>query len=204
MKVLYARVSTLEQKTDRQKVNESDYSLVFEDKCSGSIPFFERPGGIEIKKVVEKHPITELGVWQIDRLGRDVRDILNTIYYFNQNGICINFLSQGLRTLDENGKENPITNMIISILGTISELNRKHILESQLQGIAIAKAKKNVYLGRKKGSQEDIVKFLSKPKNKKAMEYLKKGFKKSETAKLTGLNVNTISKISKLINPQLS
>ena len=51
-KILYTRVSTLEQKTDRQKVNEKDFDLVIEDKCSGAIPFFERTGGKEIKKYV--------------------------------------------------------------------------------------------------------------------------------------------------------
>jgi hypothetical protein len=33
----------------------------------------------------------------------------------------------------------------------------------------------NVYKGRKEGSNEDVLKFLSKEKNKKAPEYLKKG-----------------------------
>jgi len=199
MKVLYTRVSTLDQKTDRQKINESDYSLVVEDKCSGVIPFFERPGGIQIKRIVEKGAIQELGVWQIDRLGRDVRDILNTIHYFNQNGICIHFISQGLKTLDLNGKENPITKMIISVLGVVSEMERNQIKERQVEGISIAKSK-GVYMGRKKGTQEDIVKFLSKPKNKKAVEYLKKGFKLSEAAKLSGLNINTLTKISRVLS----
>jgi DNA invertase Pin-like site-specific DNA recombinase len=199
MKVLYTRVSTLDQKTDRQKINESDYSLVVEDKCSGVIPFFERPGGIQIKRIVEKGAIQELGVWQIDRLGRDVRDILNTIHYFNQNGICIHFISQGLKTLDIQGKENPITKMIISVLGVVSEMERNQIKERQVEGISIAKSK-GVYMGRKKGTQEDIVKFLSKPKNKKAVEYLKKGFKLSEAAKLSGLNINTLTKISRVLS----
>lgn len=35
MKVLYTRVSSIEQKTDRQRVNENDFDLVVEDKCSG-------------------------------------------------------------------------------------------------------------------------------------------------------------------------
>ena len=48
IRVLYTRVSTLEQKTDRQTVNSSLYDLVVEDKCSGSIPFFEREGGKKI------------------------------------------------------------------------------------------------------------------------------------------------------------
>jgi len=45
MKVLYVRVSTLDQKTDRQRVNEAAYDYVIEDKCSGAIPFFQREGG---------------------------------------------------------------------------------------------------------------------------------------------------------------
>ena len=84
MKVLYCRVSTLDQKTDRQKVNEKDFQLLVEDKCSGAIPFFERPGGSEIKKLVDEGILTSLSVWQIDRLGRDLRDIINTIHYFTQ------------------------------------------------------------------------------------------------------------------------
>lgn len=40
MNTLYCRVSSLDQKTDRQRVNESDFRIVVEDKCSGVIPFF--------------------------------------------------------------------------------------------------------------------------------------------------------------------
>ncbi len=45
MKVLYTRVSSIDQKTDRQRVNEQDFDLVIVDKCSSSIPFFDRVGG---------------------------------------------------------------------------------------------------------------------------------------------------------------
>ena len=48
MKVYYVRVSTVDQKTDRQRINEKEFDLVVEDKCSGSIPFFERDGGKKI------------------------------------------------------------------------------------------------------------------------------------------------------------
>jgi 5-methylcytosine-specific restriction endonuclease McrA len=56
------------------------------------------------------------------------------------------------------------------------------------------------YSGRKHNTKEDILKFLSKPKNAKAVEYLKKGFKCGETAKLVGLHINTITKIKKNIS----
>lgn len=197
MNILYCRVSTLEQKTDRQKVNEKDFDLVIEDKCSGSTPFFERTGGMEIKKLIDEGIKISLGVWQIDRLGRDLRDIINTIYYFNEKKITVHFVSQGLTTLDHEGKENPISKMMISILGIVGEMEKAQIRERQMEGIRIAKLK-GVYQGRKSGSKEDMITFLNKPKNRKAIEYLKKGYKAVEISKLTNLHVNTITKIKKL------
>lgn len=198
MKVLYARVSSIDQKTDRQRITENEFDLVVEDKCSGAIPFFEREGGKEIKKLVDEGILKNLSVWQIDRLGRDLRDIINTIHYFNERKISINFVSQGLTTLDPQGKENPISKMMISILGVVGEMERNQIKERQREGIRIAKMK-GIYTGRKKGSNEDVLKFLSKEKNKKALDYLKKGYKINEVAKITGLHSNTVSKIKKIV-----
>jgi DNA invertase Pin-like site-specific DNA recombinase len=197
MNVLYCRVSTVEQKTDRQKVSEKEYNLVIEDKCSGAVPFFERSGGHEIRRLVDEGILKSLSVLQIDRLGRDLRDVINTIHYFNERKISIHFLAQGLATLDHNGQENSISKMMISILGIVGEMEKSQIRERQLEGIKIAKMK-GVYQGRRKGSKEDTLSFLSKVKNKKAVEYLKKGYKAGEVSKLTGLHTNTITKIKKV------
>jgi DNA invertase Pin-like site-specific DNA recombinase len=198
VKVLYTRVSTVEQNTDRQKVGSADYDLIVEDKCSGTIPFSEREGGKRISELIDKGCNLEISVWSIDRLGRDVRDILNTIYYFNSKKISIHFLSQGLRTLNDDYSENPIAKMIISILGIVSEMERNAIKERTTEGIAIAKLK-GKFLGRVKGSTEDTLSFLSKPKNKKAVELLKKGYTITEVSKIVSLSYNSVSKISKLI-----
>ena len=155
MKVLYVRISTAEQKTDRQRVNASDYDYVVEDKISGSTEFSERPGGKEIIELVEKGQLTELSVWQIDRIGRNMRDIVNTIHYFSNKGICIHFIQQGLISLDDEGKENPISKMIISILGIVAEMERKQIKERQRKGIELAKIR-GIYKVRTNGSKEDI------------------------------------------------
>ena len=198
MKVLYVRISTTEQKTDRQRVNENDYQLVVEDRCSGAIPFFERVGGQQILKLIEKGVLTELYVWQIDRLGRCLLDILSNIKFLTEKKICIHFVSQGLSTIQPDGTENNITKMIISILGTLAEMERNISRERQIEGIMLAKLKGNVYTGRKRGSSEDVYKFLSKPKNLKALEYIKKGYKNVEVAKIVGLHYNTVTKIKKL------
>ena len=196
MKILYTRVSTSDQKTDRQRINEKEYNLVIEDKCSGAIQFFERPGGKEILNYIEKGIVSSLSVWTIDRLGRNLRDIINTIHYFSERKIPIVFLNQGLRTIDENGKDNSIANLMISILATVSEMERSQIRERQLEGVKIAKAR-GVYKGRLQGTTEDVHTFLSKPKNRKALDYLKKGYKMNEAAKLAGVHINTITKVKK-------
>jgi DNA invertase Pin-like site-specific DNA recombinase len=207
MKVLYARVSSINQKTDRQTINESDYKHIVEDKCSGAIPFFERPGGKEILMLIDKgilsplgnsqKGITTLSVWTIDRLGRNLFDILNTINYFNGKNICIEFISQGLKTLDDKGKENPISKMIISILGIVAEMERNQSKERQKEGIYLAKLK-GTYKGRKPGSSEDTLDFLMKDKNKKALDLLKKGYKGKEISKILEMHPNTITKIKRV------
>jgi DNA invertase Pin-like site-specific DNA recombinase len=197
MKVLYVRVSSLDQKTDRQRVNESDFDLVIEDKVSGATAFFEREGGKEIKSLIEKGVKFKLHIYSIDRAGRDLRDIINTIHYFNQNGISCEFISQGIRTLDDEGKENSISKLMISILGTVAEMNRDQTRENQLSGIRVAKMK-GIYKGRRSGSKEDSLKFLSKPKNKRALELLKMGVKAVDVARAAEVHINTVTKIKKL------
>ena len=117
MKVLYTRVSTFEQNSDRQLKEIEHCDLHIEDKCSGSIPFFEREGGKRIMKLIEKGDIEILNVHQIDRLGRDLIDILNTIKFFSYKGVNIHFVQQGLKTLNEDESDNTISKLIISILG---------------------------------------------------------------------------------------
>ncbi len=197
MKVLYTRISTVDQKTDRQRINESEYDQVIEDRCSGSIEFFSRPHASLIKSLIDTGELTELYVWQIDRLGRNLRDIINTIHYFTQHSIPVHFVSQGLSSMVD-GKENPISKMVISILGVVAEMELVQIRERQMQGIIEAKKIKGKYNGRKPGSSEDMLKFLSKPKHKKALEYLKKGYSGYEVAKLSDLNKNTVYKIKQL------
>jgi DNA invertase Pin-like site-specific DNA recombinase len=195
--ILYVRVSSILQNLDRQKINENDYDLVIEDKCSGSISLFERDGGKKLKSLIEKKVQFKLTVWTIDRLGRDLRDIMNSLHFFNQNGVCVEFVSQSIKTLNEDGTENPISKMMISILGVVAEMEKNQIKERQREGIEVAKLK-GIYLGRKKGSKEDLNSFLNKPKHQKVIEYLKKGYKAVEISQLVDVHINTITKIKKL------
>jgi hypothetical protein len=64
----------------RQKINFKDFDMLVEDSYSGSIPFYERTGRKKVITLLEKEMKFELHVHQIDKLGRDARDIINILY----------------------------------------------------------------------------------------------------------------------------
>ena len=200
VKVLYTRVSTIDQNLGRQQVDASNYQMVIEDRISGMTPFFDRPGGAKVKSLIEKGVDFELHIWQIDRLGRSIGQILDTIHYFTSKNICISFVAQNLRTLNDDGKENAITKLIISILGCVGEMERTAILERTQEGRELAKIQ-GKFLGRKKGTNESTIQFLEK--HKKPIDLLKKGYKGVEVAKICNISLNTITKIKKLNNQTL-
>lgn len=146
MKVIYARISTANQKAERQMQQEG--SKVYLDVCSGKVPFAEREEGAKLLKAKD---VTEIEVLDIDRLGRNLSDMLTTIETFTQKGVNIYIRNQGLHTL-VNGKPNPTATMIIQIMGSIAQFEREQTKMRCAEGIAIAKAKGNIYKGRKRGS----------------------------------------------------
>ena len=77
MRVFYSRVSTEEQNESRQLKNLDSFDYVFTDKCSGSIPLWDRPKGSQIKSLIDSGKLSHLEVHSIDRLGRDTLSVLN-------------------------------------------------------------------------------------------------------------------------------
>ena len=199
MRVHYVRVSSIGQNMDRQSHSVSS-DIVITDTCSGSIPFFSRPGGGKIKSLMDEGQITQLTVHSIDRICRNLKDFVFVVDYFRDKKINIHFLSQGLNTIDPSGSSNPMTNALLNLIAIFSEVERSIIAERRNEGIALRKAA-NQYLGRKPGTSEDKLKFLSKEKNKKIIHYLKKGgYKIVEISKLTGASTNTIKKVKRNLN----
>jgi DNA invertase Pin-like site-specific DNA recombinase len=201
MKIHYIRCSTVLQNSDRQKVESKFYDRVFEDRISGSVEFFARPYGSKIKKLVDKGLVTELSTHNLDRLGRSSRDLLNTIHYLTEKKVNVHITAHGLKTLDDDGKENPVAKLLLSILSCIAEMERTFILERIREGVALAKLR-GAYKGRVKG-KESVLKFLSKPKNKSCLQYLQKGYTNTEAAKLSGVHLNTVTKVKRLGMPNI-
>ncbi|MCT2410042.1 recombinase family protein [Chryseobacterium antibioticum] len=198
MKARYIRVSTLNQKIERQLEKQYPDEKIYIDKLSGSIPFSERVHAKELLKAVEENKIHYMSVSSIDRLGRNTLDVLQTIEKFHKNNICLKVDNLGLESW-VNGKENPTFKLIISVLANISEMERNSLLERQKEGIAIAKAK-GIYKGRLKNTTESVDEFLAKYPN--VIHYLNKKNPPTiiEIAKLTDCSKNTVQKVKKYIH----
>ena len=85
MKVKYNRVSTLQQTGDRFSIDKENYDLVLFDKVSGTIPFNERPKGIELVNLIKNNKVSELVVEEFSRLGRNTGDVIRTLEWLDEN-----------------------------------------------------------------------------------------------------------------------
>jgi DNA invertase Pin-like site-specific DNA recombinase len=200
---LYIRRSTSGQleSLNRQKLSAEGIQPedVYADTCSGTTKFFDRPAVQELLRDIPLKGITTVHVHELSRLGRNLRDILETVSFFTEQRIQLLVKKENIRLLDENGKVTTTTTLLISILGLVAQLEREMTLDRQREGIAIAKLQ-GKFLGRKPGSVEGRSAFLEKPKVRRAVELLREQrLKQYEIAKLVGLSPNTVTKISRLM-----
>ncbi len=198
MKANYIRISTVEQNTARQEKGKND----FIDKCSGSIAFTERTQGGKLIALARDGKLIEVAVNSIDRLGRNLIDIKTTIDFFTSCGVNVISTKEGLRTLDDDGKENPTAKLIIGILGTLAEFELSRIKERQMEGIAKAKLR-GTYKGRNKGSIESEAVFLSKARTQRIIKYLKEDNSFRRTALLSKSSLSLVQKVNRLLIKKL-
>jgi DNA invertase Pin-like site-specific DNA recombinase len=196
MKVKYIRVSTLEQNTERQQKNENNFDKVYLEKISGAISFFERQEAKKLIREIEKGKINEVHVASIDRIGRNILDILMVCEFFNKNTVNLYVENIGMFSLVDD-KSNPIFKMIVSVLGNVAEMERDNMLQRQKQGIEIAKAK-GKYTGRLYGSSMSDDDFLLK--YKKVKQELENGESLRRAAKLGECSLGTAQKVKKILN----
>ena len=148
----YARVSSKEQNLDRQieafKALGADERDIITDKESGKD--LNRTGYNALKNAMLRKGDT-LIVKSLDRLSRNKTDIKNELQFFKDNGIRLKVIDLPTTMMDlPQGQEwvfEMVNNILIEVLGTIAEQERKTIKARQSEGIAAAK-KNGKKLGR--------------------------------------------------------
>ena len=131
----YTRVSTASQDAQLQLDALVDSGVqkrdVFSDVTSGSRAAIERPGMKRLMDYVE--PGDTVVVWRIDRLGRSLIDVLNTVNLLRDKGVKIRSLSDGIDPETTSGR------LMLGMLATLAEYERELITERVNAGIAAAK-----------------------------------------------------------------
>ena len=197
MRVKYNRVSTISQTGDRFGTDTESYDLTLLDKVSGSVSFRDREKGKEIIRLVEEGLLKELVVEEFSRLGRNTGDVISTLEYLDSIGVNVRVRNVGLESRP-NGKKNPIWKMISSVMSSLYEMEKENILERTRSGRVMA-IQRGVKMGRPRGTQENVKRFLNKPKNVEIQKLLRRGLLYSEIQKVVECSPKTISKVKKLM-----
>jgi len=133
MLVGYARVSTFEQTLDLQQdaLKKADCKEVFTDTVSGSV--VERPGLHNALLYLREGDT--LVVWRLDRLGRSLKHLIETVTGLHERGIGFKSLTENIDTTTSTGK------LIFHVFGALAEFERDLIRERTLAGMQAARAR---------------------------------------------------------------
>jgi len=131
----YTRVSTSSQDAKLQLdalvtagVQKRD---VFPDVTSGSKTAIERPGMRRLLEYAEEGDTVV--VWRVDRLGRSLIDVLNTVTLLRDRGIHVRSISDGIDPATSTGR------LMLNLLATLAEYERELIIERVNAGITAAR-----------------------------------------------------------------
>ena len=202
---LFVRVSTEKQDYDRQINELNSYcqqkgltvTKTIATQISGTKTEKDRPDIKELFEAARQKQFDKVLVTEISRIGRNARDIRNTIDFLHKLKIPIVFKNLGgLESFDENGNESFVTNIIIAIYSELAQEERRILSERVKSGLQNAR-KKGKTIGREKGSTVSKEKLLQQ--YSKLATDLKSGFSLSQCMKLHTLSKNTVIKIKKAI-----
>ena len=150
MKIGYARVSTGLQNLNLQedRLNQYGCEKIFSDHISGSKS--KRPG---LDKAIEfARSGDTIVVWRLDRLGRNMEDLITLVNELNNRGVSFHSLEENI-TMD---KSSSTGQLLFHLFAAFAEFERNLILERSLAGRIAARARGR-YGGRpEKLNQKDL------------------------------------------------
>lgn len=137
----YIRVSSLDQNAERQLVGIK-LDKIFEEKISSKDR--KRPELDRMLSYIREGD--HIYVHSMDRLARNLKDLLDLVKEITDKGSTIHFVTQNL--VFSKDESNPTAKLMLQVMGAVAEFERSIILERQREGIAAAKARGNYKTGR--------------------------------------------------------
>ncbi len=200
MKVKYIRWSSINQKADRQLLNEANFDKIYREQVSGAVAFEKRKEGGRLLADIRDGKITDMAVEEISRCGRNAIDILNTLRICHEAGVNVIVENMGIQSVVD-GVPNPIFKLITGILAAMAEMERENIKERTDAG-RIAARNRGVRFGRRKGTVEDKAKFMRKPKVREIIKLIEddRGFTIREIMAMAGASNTLVLKVKNILS----
>lgn len=179
---IYARVSTHDQQTlplqlkaMRQYVRQRKWKLVqeVEEVGSGSN---QRPKREELMRSARRREVDAIVVWKLDRWGRSLPDLINSLAELRDLGMAFVSLTEALDFTTSAGRA------MIGLLSVFAEFERDMIRERVKAGIAQARAE-----GKPHGRPRTAATKASEVKR-----LYKKGWNKSRIARELGISRGSV------------
>ena len=155
MRIGYVRVSTDEQKTERQELLLKDLRVekFFIDKASGRNT--ERPELMKMLDYIREGDTVT--VESISRFARSTKDLLELLEILTSKSVEFISQKEAIDTTTATGR------FMITVFAAVAELEREYLRDRQREGIELAK-QQGKYKGRKPGIYPDFNIMVEKVK----------------------------------------
>jgi DNA invertase Pin-like site-specific DNA recombinase len=143
MKIGYERISTAEQSLDLQTdaLKSVGCEKIFQDVASGAKD--ERQGLADAVEYARAGDV--LIVWKLDRLGRSLKHLIETVNQLHEKGVGFASVQESIDTTTPGGK------LVFHVFGALAEFERELIRERTNAGLKAARAR-----GKKGGRKEKL------------------------------------------------
>ena len=202
--VLYCRVSTQVQDYERQvsdltqfaKKHQWEIAETFTEKISGAKKNNERKELASLLSYARVHYINRVLVTELSRLGRDTLQVLAAIDMLNKAKVSLYIMNYNIETLTPDGKVNPMSQFMITLLAEVARMERRSIKERMASGYNNFRANGGK-VGRKTGYRKSDEDFRTQYKD--VFRLLGKGVSLRDISKATGVSVNTVKRCKSLL-----
>ena len=175
MLIGYARISSNNQNLDLQidALKNVGCIKIFYDKVSGISK--EKPGLNEALSFLRSSDT--LVIWKLDRLGRNLKSLIEMVEYLEKQGINFQSITDGINT------STPAGRFFFHVMGSLSQMERELLIERTKAGLDAAK--KRGRIGGRKRKMTDS-------KLKSARKLLADGIPPKEVANNLGISIPTL------------
>ena len=175
MKIGYARVSKHDQNLELQTdaLSKAGCSQIFVDKASGGR--MERQGLSDAYSHLRENDV--LIVWKLDRLGRNVKGVVEFVCDLEQKGVHFQSLTDNINTTTAAGR------FFFHVMTSLAQMERELIIERTKAGLAAA---------RKRGRVGGRKRLMTPSKVKSAKKLLENGLPPREVADNLGVSIPTL------------